>query len=172
MSMPVKLGLLASWVAGVYGSLRIHELDLGLTHGICGPWGCGPRVEALVGFHGFWLMLLVPSALVFASYVPRRWACRTGIALTCVGFIATVGFVIWDVATYLHAAPSSGDSYWFRRGLFALATLVEVPLVPTTLAGLILWKVSRKPQADEVLGEPASFAETADHESDPFGTAT
>ncbi|MEM9353961.1 MAG: hypothetical protein AAGA92_13185 [Planctomycetota bacterium] len=45
--------LLVAWGASLYGVLQMHYLHTGFGHSVCGPWGCGPSGEALVGYHGF-----------------------------------------------------------------------------------------------------------------------
>ncbi len=51
--------LLVAWAATVWGVLQVDRLPGQWGH-VCGPRGCGPPVKALVIWHAFWVMLLVP----------------------------------------------------------------------------------------------------------------
>ena len=69
--------------------------DLFGEHSVCGPWGCGPPMSALVAVHGFWLVVF--AAVVRGSTVgmarPHRRLRTLGRGLTAVGVLGAVGLV-------------------------------------------------------------------------------
>ena len=85
----VRTGLLfGAWVFALLGTLQVHRWE-GLLggHAICGPWGCGPFLSALIGYHGFWLiLLLLPAWLLAAGFLAAGFL-ATGFLAT--GFLAT-----------------------------------------------------------------------------------
>ena len=132
----MRLALIPIWGGALWGSLQIHALDLQLGHGICGPWGCGPPLEALIGFHAFWLSLILPFAICIGWFLPTTVVRRIGLSVLLAGCIGAVGLVGWDVVTY--AMKSESTEYLLQRGLFTLATTVDIPTMQTTLAGAVL----------------------------------
>ena len=69
----VVIGLLV-WGAALFGILQIGLASgSGLhEHSICGPWGCGPPTSALLGWHGFWLLLAGPLVGIAIYAWPAR----------------------------------------------------------------------------------------------------
>ena len=141
------------WLAGLWGSLHVHKLDLLTGHDICGRWGCGPPLEALIGYHSFWTMILVPCAVVAGWYLAPSTSRRVGLAVLLASIVGTVAYVSWDVFNYFVQAEST--QYLVQRGLFTLVTTVDVPMIPTIFAGLVLtfWFGAR---SNSVEPEPAS----------------
>ncbi len=137
------LGLLG-WVASLYGVLQIHRATGLLGHAICGPWGCGPTVEALVSYHGFWFVLLLPPSFLLGKTILhhplgrlrlRRW----GLTLAAASLLSLLGIVIADAANWLSSAHAT--DYLIQRSFFRIATLVDVPLLPLICVGLIwIWQ--------------------------------
>lgn len=139
----VRITLLLIWIAALYGVLQAgpHLGDLG--HGICGPWGCGPSLEALLVYHGFWLVLiggLTTLAVQSCSAATLHVAGRT---LTVVGLCGLLGLTVWELA---HMTDTMRQ-YAVQRCLFAVATQVDVPIMPTTLAGIACWIASHRKNA-------------------------
>jgi peroxiredoxin len=138
LAMRSALWGLATWLV-----LRLHDAPIAQGHSICGPWGCGPTIPALVAAHGFWLLVLIPAALWVGSRIASGraivlgWAC-IGLGIGGIATIAVREWMSWPSAS----APGL-RAYTIQRLLFAVATLVEIPLVPTILAGLILLRSCR-----------------------------
>ncbi len=122
--------LFGSWVLALGGALHIHELEGTLGHAICGPWGCGPPVAALIGYHAFWCLLVLPAALILSVlWCPR--ACRhLGVGLLIVGIVGTVALLLIDGFN-----NSAAENYPLRWSLFRIVTFVDFPLVQLALAG-------------------------------------
>ncbi|MBP86470.1 MAG: hypothetical protein CMJ64_07120 [Planctomycetaceae bacterium] len=97
-SLPrIAIGL-SAWAAALFGVLQIglalgHGVD---EHSFCGPWGCGPPTSALIGWHGFWLLLAGPLVgLAMYAWSARRLR-NVGIALFATGFAVLIGVGIWE----------------------------------------------------------------------------
>ena len=123
---------LAMWLLAMLAALRVSQLDVRFTHLICGPWGCGPTLQALVACHLFWLILLAPPATVAAHYSDISTVRL--VALTAIGAaIATLaGVAIHEAITWL---PQGQGSYFIQRCLFVVVTTIELPIVQLLLLG-------------------------------------
>lgn len=138
MSRTLSLAaVVALWGAALYGSTRLHTLELGVAPIFCGPWGCTATPEALVGYHLFWLALLAPAATLVAAWRPAGQAVRFGKALAAAGVIGIVLLVAGAAAEWL--ASGGAERYALQRGLFVVATTPDLPLGPAALAGLAAW---------------------------------
>ncbi len=130
-----KWGLLiALWGGGLYGALRITELPGNWGHGICGPWGCGPRLQALVACHLFWLVLLIPAGVVVGQALEVSHVRLAGTLLVGMGALAVIAVAVYEGVTWLPATPH--PEYYGQRILFTIAMLVDVPIAQTLLLGL------------------------------------
>ena len=72
-----RITRLLIWIAALYGVLQAGPYLGDLGYGICGPWGCGPTLDALTVYHGFWLVLiggLTTAAIQFCSAATLRGA--------------------------------------------------------------------------------------------------
>ncbi len=120
----------------MYGTLQLHRFEGVFGHAICGPWGCGPPLVALVGYHAFWLLLIVPPTLVASYLIPAEKAVRIGKLLAIAGLGALALLVLEDAVRFLRTAR--GGEHLFQRCLFRLVTFVDFPLGPIGLAGLTM----------------------------------
>jgi hypothetical protein len=94
----------------------------------------------LIAYHGFWLVLLsLPTALVCRSLAPQRLR-RCGWCLVAAGLCGLLVVGFWEMIPSLpHWLPRVRDlapQYYVQRYLLSLATLIDVPIIPLTLAGL------------------------------------
>ncbi len=64
------------------------------------------------------------------------WLRRVGLAVTSVGLLALVAIAVWQAVTWLPQVPEGQLAYFVQRYLFKVITLVDVPVIPITLAGL------------------------------------
>ena len=76
-----------TWGILLWGSLLVVKLPGDWGHALCGPWGCGPSMQALIGCHLAWFVLLAPPVVLLAR---RAGARRAGWALTAFGIVAVV----------------------------------------------------------------------------------
>ncbi len=134
------IGLLV-WGACLFGILQIERLSSTgwFTHSICGPWGCGPPVPVLVAWHGFWLVLLIPMVGLLTPLLSDNKLRVLGLLLVSVGILALAGVFFFEVRTWLPSIPEGQPAYFVRRYMFAVATLVDMPIIPVTLAGVLAW---------------------------------
>ena len=131
-----RLALIPLWAGALWGSLQIHRLDLKLGHGLCGPWGCGPTLEAAIGFHLFWLTILTPPTIGLGLFLSTTESRKIGRVVFFGGAIVTLFVVGYDVVT--HAIQSNTVAYVLRRGLLTLVSTVDLPLTQTMAAGAAL----------------------------------
>ena len=131
-----RLALVPLWAAAFWGSLQVHRMDLHLGHGLCGPWGCGPPLEAAIGFHLFWITILLPATIGVGLYLSNSKSRDVGRILLLVAVVMTLGIVGYDVIT--HAIQSRTIGYVFRRGLLTLVTTIDVPMMQLVAAGALL----------------------------------
>jgi peroxiredoxin len=141
LGMSGRLGL---WGVATYGVLRLEGLSIGPEHSVCGPWGCGPTIPSLAAAHGFWLMVILPAAFWAGRRLPAGRRVATGWVLIGLGLGGLAALVVGDLATWLTTVGPELRPYAVRRALFVAATLVEVPLAPMALAGLILVQSARR----------------------------
>jgi len=136
-----RLGI---WAVAVWSVLQLHEMPIAREHSICGPWGCGPTIPALLSAHGFWLLVAIPGAL----WAAKRLTGERAVALGWIGIGLGVGGIVavsvGDLLSWPGYARPAGRTLLAQRVLFALATTVEVPLFPTICAGLILINSGRR----------------------------
>ncbi len=137
MSFVVKTTMmLVLWAAGLYGVLQMHRIDALDIHGICGPWGCGPPVAALISWHGFSLLLAAPIVVLLVRVCSAISLRRIGLAAVSGGVPAIVSVGIWQAVTWLPQIQKGQPSYFVQRYLFTIITMVDVPIIPVTLAGV------------------------------------
>ena len=116
----------------MYGVLQMHYLHTGWGHSVCGPWGCGPSLEALLGYHGFWFLLGVPGVLWAWQNLAASRPVLVG-KLLCL--LAAAVLTVWaavDAAQWWTASPSHFRGLVVQRFLFTVVTMVNVPLLPSS----------------------------------------
>ncbi len=146
---PRNLAWFTGWGAALYGMLQIHLVSGWSSHTICGRWGCGPPVEALFSYHGFWFVLLIPVAVISRRVLSPAQAIRWGMVLAIASVMGIVVLVVVDAVKWFSIA-NSGDAYryLFRRCLFRLATIVDFPLIQLAVLGAYsFWQGRRRVRA-------------------------
>jgi hypothetical protein len=136
---PILLSaLLTVWVAALYGVLSLHRISADLGHDICGPWGCGPPLQALLAWHGFWLVFATLPVAMAVTHWPKRRQWWAGVALTSTGLIGVLAIVGVQCFVAFQDVSRGQPAYLWQRSLFNLATFLDVPLVPMILTGGVL----------------------------------
>ena len=145
------------WAGAAYGILLFERTGATWSdeHSMCGPWGCGPQLSALIAWHGLWFVLFAPAAVFAIRYWPANWLHRIGWPLMTVGLLALAGIAIWQAIDWLPRFQPGQRTFFVRRCAFVVATLTDIPIVPATLAGLALglgaWRKGRRsPHGDKV----------------------
>uniref|UniRef100_A0A7C2JYS1 Uncharacterized protein n=1 Tax=Schlesneria paludicola TaxID=360056 RepID=A0A7C2JYS1_9PLAN len=121
------------WGAALYGSLQLQFLPIAEEHGICGAWGCGPPVSALLACHLGWLVSLAGPAWLAGRVLPTSWLialARTGLILSVGGLI---GVALHEALVWWPQANNWSRPYWLHRYFFELATLVDAPILQVLL---------------------------------------
>ncbi len=131
-----------AWGVSLFGVLRIHFLEDRWGHVLCGAWGCGPPLSALVCYHGFWLLFILPMAVLLSRHLPPATARRIGVVVSAIAIAAITLLVVVDAISFWQYP--TGRNYIFQRCLFRLATYVDFPLIPMSLAGLVLWSAGAR----------------------------
>lgn len=142
----LTLGVLA-WGAVLFATTLLHRLEVDLGAGICGPWGCSANPQALVGYHAFWLVLLVPAVVCGCQAMTPPWGSRVALASLVSGIAVAVAIVGWAAGAWMLA---HGAEHAVQRGLFVLATTTDVPAAPLAVAGLVACQLVRKPHSAPV----------------------
>ncbi len=104
----------------------------------------------LVALHGFWALTVVPPVVWATRSLSAVALRRLGATVTLFGLLAVTTFLGFDLQFWLAEDPGLHVPYAGRRVLFDLATLVHVPLLQLTAAGLVCWRAGRRrlPAAD------------------------
>lgn len=135
-----------TWTAGLYGVLQLQYLRVESleTHGVCGPWGCGPPIAALVACHAFWLALILPGAILASNFLSLKMISRLGFGLISFGLCGLVAVASWEAATWLPQASSWQRQFVVQRFIFAIVTTVDAPLLQSLVVGTGLYIVPNR----------------------------
>ena len=128
---------LTIWGVALLASLSNSKLRGAWGHGLCGPWGCGPPLQALVSCHLTWLVALAPAA---GYLIGRHRRIRRNIGLVLA--VLSIGILLAGIA-YQRFVWWPGTSQWqqtffWQHCAFPLVTAVEFPIVQTLAIGLVL----------------------------------
>lgn len=135
--------LIVAWAAAIWGVLQMDRLPGQWGH-VCGPWGCGPSIKALAIWDAFWAMLLVPPVFTAIRYLPTRWLRRLGLACTMIGLTALLALAAKETVRSWPDTSNIDPWYFTARFLFSVVTLIDVPVIQLTIAGLICWLASTR----------------------------
>ena len=136
------LPLVVLWGAALYGSLQIgksEEIGRVLGHGVCGPWGCAAKPEALLSWHLFCLLLVAPVGGWLGVRLQVSNALLAGKVMLAIGLGAIGLLVSWAIFDCLVNGPENLRQYWLQIAGFKLVTNTDLPLVPLAIAGLVCW---------------------------------
>ncbi len=142
MKQPLVAFLTAGgWAVGLFGVLSLQYLPDRFfgEHSVCGPWGCGAPLPALMACHGFWLVLFAPATIYAARRLKPWTVWRLGAGLVALSLFELLGVALWQAISWWPNVDKSLHRYALERYLFVLATLVDVPVLETLLAGIALW---------------------------------
>lgn len=130
--------VLTFWGIGVWLVLQLQHSSIGLQHSICGPWGCGPPLPALLACHGFWLVLFAPPVLAAGCFASPHQLLKAGTLLVAIGLLTLIGISIWQATNWIPVASELQRSYFLQRCLFVVAVQVDMPLFELIAFGLLL----------------------------------
>lgn len=132
---------IGGWGLAAYGVLMFAFLPVDLGHGLCGPWGCAPPLQALAAMHAFWVVALVPPTAWALKLLSDRNLRLVGSAVLGMGLTGLGIVVARELLVWLPSVPAEVQRYFPQRLLFVLATLSDLPLIQVTLAGAVCWSV-------------------------------
>lgn len=124
-----------TWGAAMAGVLQLRHLSGSWSHLICGPWGCGPPLEAVLTCHLVWFLLLMPAVLGIASYLDPAAVRTCGGIATGLGIMGLIGVAIWVGVSWLPQVSALDHKYVLQKYAFTVACLVDVPIVQFTVCG-------------------------------------
>ncbi len=158
---PRSMGWFAVWAAALYGALQIHLASGWFSHTICGPWGCGPPVEALLSYHGFWFVLLFPAAIISGRRLPPDQAARWGAVLASAAVLGLAILIATDAVRWLSTThDDAAYQYLVQRCFFRLVTFVDFPLMQLAVLGAYCnWLGRRRMRAAVPLPPPAGLVD-------------
>ena len=84
-------------------------------------------------------MLFAPATIFAARRLGPRAVWRIGATLVTLAGVGLVSVGVWQALTWWSAVDNSLHRFAGQRYLFVLATLVDVPVLETLLAGVTLW---------------------------------
>lgn len=135
---------LSAWGAALYGSTQLHQAQLAIGHGICGPWGCAAAPEALLGYHLLLLTLIVPTVVLVGQWLSPEANVRLGHWGTLIGGLGALLLMAWATGAWI--TDGKPLEYALQRGLFVVATTPDLPVVQLLIVGNCrLWRVALQP---------------------------
>lgn len=131
---------LAAWAASLAAALSIAQWPGDWGHGICGPWGCGPPLQALVACHLAWFVIVVPPSVAAhrSARVTPRTLRNIGVALCIVAALYIGAVVIDERMTWWPMASEWQQDYFWHRCGFVLVTTTDLPVVQVLVGGVYL----------------------------------
>lgn len=137
------LSLMLVWVVALFGVLRIHHVSGTLTHSFCGVWGCGPPTEALISYHGFWFVLMLPPVIGGIWYLPVEWLKTSGLVLFAIGALGVTAILSWAAYDWLANAADFQKQFVVNRCVLVLVSLIDLPVMQLGLYGAVLFVAGR-----------------------------
>ena len=129
-------------IAGIVGwgivflaTLSIGQVQANWGHGICGPWGCGPPLQALVACHLSWFVVLVPLATIIQNKIPDTVAQLLGSMLIAFGLLGIVGMIAYELFTWWPSATEIQRRYLWQRLGFSIVTQIDLPVIESITTG-------------------------------------
>ena len=130
--------LLLAWAIVLRMSLSIVNWPGDWGHGICGPWGCGPKMQTLVGCHVSWLILLIPITLITSKQLAPKSRSICGILTIVVALAGILGIAVYEYSTWRVTASEGLRGYFWHRVGFSVVNLVDLPLLELLILGLVM----------------------------------
>ncbi|MFH1303678.1 MAG: hypothetical protein ABIK07_21690 [Planctomycetota bacterium] len=153
--MRVQYLLWLIWSLALWGTLKIADLPLPPLHGVCGPWGCGPPLEALFACHGAWLVCFIPAAWFGMQRFTTKQIFHIGCVLTSLGLMMILAVGLYERLIWLPQANEFARRFFLQRWAFSVVTMTDVPLIPITLSGMIILFSSYYSRLSEFSSHPA-----------------
>lgn len=133
--------LFTVWGFILTGSLSIANWPGDWGHSVCGAWGCGPPLQALVACHLSWLVLLIPPGFLLIRWVSPRAVLLVGMTGLTLGLLTAGAIAIHEHLTWAAQVSDWQQQFYWQRVGFVILTTVEVPLLEFTClsTAILLW---------------------------------
>lgn len=135
----IAVGMVA-WSAALAATLSIAQSHGDWGHAICGPWGCGPPLQALVSCHLSWLIVLAPPAILLhrSGRVSSGTTQRFGVLLSVASIIGLMLIVVFERLTWWPMVGEWQRGYFWHRCAFEVVTMVDLPTLQLFALGIYL----------------------------------
>jgi hypothetical protein len=150
------------WAIMLWAALQLAHVHTAWDHALCGVWGCGPTLSAVISCHLAWLVALAPVALAGQYMLPRHWRRSIGVWLSVLVVAVLLGVVAREAATWLRQYPEEYRAYFAGRCLFVIATWVDVPLVEAGLLSVLWWAAPGGAPHEELASIPTNSLSAGD----------
>jgi hypothetical protein len=128
--------LVLIWASLLGASLSVARLRGDWGHPLCGPWGCAPPLQSLVGCHLAWIVALAPCVPLANRFLSPRWQFRLALSLTVLSTLGTLAFLGWRADGWL--GRTRGQTTYLPQHLaLELASFVDIPFVQSVALGCI-----------------------------------
>jgi len=137
------------WGLVLTGSLSITNWTGDWGHSVCGAWGCGPPLQALVACHLSWLVVLGPSSRLLLSRASRRVVFLVGTTGLTLALLTASAIGIHEHMNWASQVSELQQEYYWHRVGFVILTTVEIPVLEFTGLStvLLLWAmIAGKPE--------------------------
>ena|GEM_PF-4879667 len=136
-NLRIMVGMIA-WGLVAFSTLSIAQWRVDWGHGVCGPWGCGPPLQALLACHLTWFVVLLPLATLLRIALTMNQQRLLASLIVAIGFVVLVGVVVFELITWWPIATEMHRGYLLQRLGFVVVTHVDLPLTQFVVAGMII----------------------------------
>ncbi len=135
------LFVLLAWAVCLGATLSIANSPGDWGHSICGAWGCGPPLQALVSCHLSWFVVLTPLAIALGmtNRVSGATLHKIGASLCIASVAMLVAIVVHERMTWWPLVGEWQRGFFWQRCGFYVATMIDVPTVQLLVLGLYLF---------------------------------
>ena len=137
-SLRIMAGIVV-WGVVFLATLSIGQVRANWGHGICGPWGCGSSLQALVACHLSWLVVLAPLASIIQSKIPESFTRFLGATLIAFGLVGIVGMIAYELFTWWPSATELQRRYLWQRLGFSIVTQIDLPMIESIITGCLIY---------------------------------
>jgi hypothetical protein len=135
---------LFGWAAALGLSLSLSNWTSDWSHGVCGPWGCGPPIPALLACHLSWFILLLPIAVQGARWLPPKRVSLLGWIAMAGSTISIAAMATYERMTWYAQASELNRPYFWNRVGFTMITQVDLPVLQVFTVGFVFVVASQR----------------------------
>ncbi len=117
------------WGLTLTGTLSIANLPGDWGHSVCGAWGCGPPLQALVACHLSWLVVIIPIAMALRRFCSASLLRRMAAGALVLAVTGILGIILHEYLTWFAQASEWQRPFFWHRVGFVILTTVELPII-------------------------------------------